>query len=281
MRVGLIDIEPNIVNVAYMQISQYHKSNGDSVEWAVPLEYFKYDKLYCSSIFDFTDKTQVPENAICGGSGFDLTTRLPNEIADYACDYSIYPENKVQLLWLSRGCIRDCPFCIVRQKEGDIHGGLWGAGIIEPEYIKIMDNNFFACPSLRISKALCDGLVKDHPLDFQGVDARIITEDDCKWLNGLRHYKQIKMAWDNPKEDLIVKFKEIIKHIKPYKIMVYVLIGYWSTPEEDLMRVETLRDLGIDPFAMPYDKSDPYQKRFARWVNHKAIFKTVKWVDYK
>jgi len=32
---------------------------------------------------------------------------------------------------------------------------------------------------------------------------------------------------------------------------------------------------------MPYNKEDLYQKKFARWVNHKAIFKSVKWVDYE
>lgn len=47
------------------------------------------------------------------------------------------------------------------------------------------------------------------------------------------------------------------------------------------MRVEKLRELKIDPFVMPYNKKDKYQKSFARWVNHKAIFKTVKWRDYK
>jgi len=31
---------------------------------------------------------------------------------------------------------------------------------------------------------------------------------------------------------------------------------------------------------MPYDRADTYQKRFARWVNHKAIFKSVTWSDY-
>ncbi len=45
--------------------------------------------------------------------------------------------------------------------------------------------------------------------------------------------------------------------------------------------VETLRSFGIDPFAMPYDKTDPYQKAFSRWVNHKAIFKSVKWEEYR
>ncbi len=36
----------------------------------------------------------------------------------------------------------------------------------------------------------------------------------------------------------------------------------------------------IDPFVMTFDKSDPYQKSFARWINHKAIFKTVNWEEY-
>ena len=61
----------------------------------------------------------------------------------------------------------------------------------------------------------------------------------------------------------------------------YVLIGYNSTPEEDLHRVETLRKLGANPFAMAYDRTVQYQKDFQRWVNHKAIFKTVKFKDYR
>ena len=32
---------------------------------------------------------------------------------------------------------------------------------------------------------------------------------------------------------------------------------------------------------MPYDRSDSYQRRFTRWVNHKAIFKSVEWKDYQ
>ena len=63
----------------------------------------------------------------------------------------------------------------------------------------------------------------------------------CEDLNSLKHHKQIKIAWDNPKEDLIPKLKKIIKWIKPYKLMCYVWIGYWSSPEKDLYRVEELR----------------------------------------
>jgi len=61
----------------------------------------------------------------------------------------------------------------------------------------------------------------------------------------------------------------------------YVLIGFNSTEEEDMHRVEVLRQYGCDPYVMPYNKDDQYQKRFARWVNHKAIFKTVSFNDYR
>ena len=64
--------------------------------------------------------------------------------------------------------------------------------------------------------------------------------------------------------------------------MCYVLIGYWSTPEEDLMRVRHLwDDFGIDPYVMPFNPADPYQKAFARYVNNKIIFKTRSWEDYQ
>ena len=63
--------------------------------------------------------------------------------------------------------------------------------------------------------------------------------------------------------------------------MFYVLIGLDTTPEEDLYRVEVLRGLNIDPFVMPFNRRDEYQRKFARWVNHKAIFKSVGWEEYK
>lgn len=63
--------------------------------------------------------------------------------------------------------------------------------------------------------------------------------------------------------------------------MCYVLIGYSSTEEEDLHRVETLRGLGIDPFVMPYNRKDLYQRMLARYVNNKKIFKKATWADYR
>lgn len=276
VKIGLIDIEPKIMNTALMQISHHHKGQGDTVEWAAPLEYGRYDKLYCSSLFDYTDKSQVPTRAVCGGTGFDLTTELSFD-CDY--DYSIYPKCKTSYIWFSRGCNRCCPWCVVPQKEGKYH--LVKRKQLNPKgrYITILDNSFFSNPEWRDVITWLGNM----PVDIQGIDVRLLTEEMCIALDGLRRWKKkrFKIAWDEGDKDLTPQLKLMLQFIKPYKIMCCVLIGYYNMPDSDLYRVEALRGLGIDPFVMPYDKHDPYEKAFARWVNHKAIFKTVKWEDYR
>lgn len=277
MKVGLIDIEPKIFNTAYMQIAYHHKQLGDTVEWAAPLEYNRYDTLYCSSLFDFTDKSQVPSRAVCGGTGFDLTTELPFD-CDY--DYSMYPTCDFSIQWFSRGCIRKCPFCIVWKKEGKIKSVCPHNLNPQGKWIKVTDNNFFANSEWLTAIKLLQQL--GQKVEFQsGIDIRLFNDEQGEALQSLKIYKMLHSAWDNPKDDLLDKFKLLCKYIKPYRIMPYVLIGYWSTPEQDLYRVMALRGLGIKPFVMPYNKNDYYQKRFARWVNHKAIFMSVEWEDYR
>lgn len=279
MNVGLIDIEPKVFNTAYMQIAAYHKGRGDEVSWWSPLTDAQFDVVYCSSIFDFTDKTEVPERAICGGTGFDISSRLSQEMERCDYDYSIYPKCDRSIVWFSRGCVRKCPFCVVWEKEGPIRPV--EAKPLNPKgkYIVVQDNNFFANPLWAEAMRLLREWAQ--PVDFQGIDARSILPEHCKALKTVRHYKQIKISWDNPKEHTDERIKLMLKFIPAHRLMCYVLIGYWSTEAEDLYRVETLRGLGIDPFVMPYNKKDLYQRAFARWVNHKAIFKTASWNDYK
>ena len=278
MKIGLYNLEPKIVNTAMMQVSQYHKQKGDEVKIYNAFE--KFDKVYAFSIFDYTDKGYVKKEMICGGTGFDVLSKLPREIE--ACDYdwALHPKCEFSIVWFSRGCIRNCPFCIVRKKEGMIRE-------VKPKnlnpngkYIKIQDNNFFA--SHHWKRAIKQILKWRLPVEFNsGIDVRIVNVDQGRALERLKLQGQIHIAWDNPKDDLVDKIKELCGFVKPYKIMCYVLIGYWSSKEEDLWRVEELRKLGVDPFVMPYDKKNKYQRDFARWVNHKAIFKSVKWEAYR
>jgi hypothetical protein len=136
----------------------------------------------------------------------------------------------------------------------------------------------------------CIEIIKDlkrtkAKIDFnQGMDLRLITDEIAIELATVKLWKQIHFAWDDIKMEKAIfrGLNCLVKNgVKKYKIMLYVLIGFDSTPEEDLYRVMKLKEYGVDPFVMPFDRKDKYQKRFTRWVNMKATFKTVKWEDYK
>ena len=280
MRIGLYNLEPEIYNSALMQVSQYHKQKGDDVCMYSPLYHNTYDKIYAFSLFDFTDKGYVTPDMITGETGFDIKSRLPKEIEDCDLDYSICPDCDYSIIWFSRGCFRNCPFCVVNEKEGYIHS-------VEPKnlnpngrYIKVMDNNFFANPNW---KSAVEQLHEwNQRIDMQGFDIRLFNEEQAEVISSLKYMYTFKFAWDNPRDNIDDKLDLLVDTIYNRKLMCYVLIGFWSTPEEDLMRVRHLwDDYGIDPYVMPYNKFDEYQRKFARWVNNKVLFKTRTWEEYQ
>jgi len=277
MKIGLIDIDGKMPILPLMKIKSYY---GEQADWLIGFE--TYDKVYISKLFNYSNDFPYVINSkeiIKGGTGYDLKSKLPDEIEKCQPDYSIYSNCDYSIQFFSRGCIRNCPFCVVREKEGNICS-------VNPmnlnpngKHIEVFDNNFFANPNWKEAiNALIDYKQK---VNFHGVDVRIMTEEQAYWLNQLKHHKQIHIAWDNPKDNIIPRIQEMTKYIKPYKIMCYVLIGYWSTHEEDIYRIGKLRELGVDPFVMPFKKDDLRQKRLARWVNNKIIFnKCDKFEDY-
>lgn len=280
MKIGLYNLEPNIVNTAMMQVSTYHKLNNDDVYIYSPLFHDEYDKIYAFSIFDYTDKGYVRDDMITGGTGFDIKSKLPVEITKCEYDWSLHPDCDYSILWFSRGCIRNCPFCVVREKEGYIHS-------VEPlnlnpngEYVKVMDNNFFANPNWNDS---VDYLLDiGQKIDMQGFDIRIFNESQGEALSQLKHHKAFKFAWDNPRDNIDDKIELLLDYIKPSNLMCYVLIGYWSSPMEDYRRVMHLWEkYKIHSFVMPYDKFNRYQKDFSRWANNKIEFKSCTWEEYQ
>ncbi len=118
----------------------------------------------------------------------------------------------------------------------------------------------------------------------QGFDIRLIDEEFSNYVCQINHDKAIYIAYDEMKNKSIIEnnIKYLTRHFKDFrKIMCYVLIGYNTTKEEDYYRVMKLVELGVSPFVMSYNKFETYQRNFARWVNHKAIFRSVKWENYK
>ena len=291
MRIAIYDVDSKIPNLALMKISAWHKQQGDHVEHYMPLFRDEYDKIYASKIFNFSDDSMLSdERMIIGGTGWDMKKTLPDEIENMVPDYSIYnyPHN---IGFTMRGCRLKCSFCVVPEKEGKPYGvstmeEIWTQR--ESKHVVLLDNDFFGNPAW--NERIKEVRELDLQVNFsQGLNIRNIKAEQAaaiasiKFSNMSGKNKQVHFAWDDPRhEKLIHKGINtcVEAGLKPYQMAFYVLIGYHSTPEEDMHRVEVLRSYGCDPFVMPYNKEDPYQRKFTRWVNHKAIFKTVKWDDY-
>lgn len=285
MQISLVDVDSKIPNLALMKISAYHKAQGDEVKLHDPL-FDRPDLIYASKIFNFTpDYHYFPQDVpvVKGGIDYSLKDTLPDEI-EYICpDYDLY-RCKYAFGFTTRGCSRECPFCVVPQKEGYIRevGDIYDFWRGQKELV-LLDNNLTALPEH--FELVVKQLIKEKVrVDFnQGLDIRLITAEMARLLAHVRLKKQIHFAWDDIKDEQAIRRGiEVLKGngVAKYKLMFLVLIGFNSTLAEDLYRVETLRGLGVSPFVMPFNKADQYQRRFARWVNMKAVFNTVPWERY-
>ena len=122
-RIGLVDVDGHngFPNLALMRISAWHKALGDMVEWWDGM--LPYDRIYMSKVFTFSpdnDTVMQSDEIIRGGTGYRDYGSLPEEIEAMPPDYSIYPRYPYAVGFLTRGCIRSCPWCIVPRKEGGI-----------------------------------------------------------------------------------------------------------------------------------------------------------------
>ena len=292
-KIGLIDVDSHkYPNLALMKISAYHKAKGDDVEWWNA--FIKYDRVYQAKIFskEYTKDNEYfiqADEVIKGGTGYDLKNKLPEEIEHIMPDYTIYPTNDTAYGFLTRGCPRGCHFCIVAEKEGNKSvkvadlSEFWNG----QKHIEILDPNLLACKEhINLLKQL-SGTNSTVSLN-QGMDCRLLTEENIYWVNKIR-IPTMYFAWDYMKEE-----KPVIKGLELYnkfgKIqaksnkLVYVLVNFDTTMEENLYRIYKLRDMGYAPYVMIYNKPSASReiKDLQRWVNNRYIFWSCeKFEDYK
>lgn len=120
----------------------------------------------------------------------------------------------------------------------------------------------------------------------QGIDIRLMTEEKAEIISRLK-IKNIHFAWDRYAEkDVILPKLQMFKSIINWnfrKMTVFVLVNFDTTFEQDLERVYTLRDMGFNPYIMIYNKSEIERKsnirKLQRWVNNRAIFRSVPTFD--
>lgn len=314
MIIGLVDIDGHAKkkkwgatiypNLALCKIARYHRERGDQVEWAIP--FCHYDRIYKSKVFNFSPDDLTCYDAdeiICGGTGYDLHSQLPDEIDRLQPDYSIYPTipNDTAYGFLTRGCPNKCPWCVVPIKEP---GGVRPYMDIDELAIEgrtkfvLMDNNFLASGDYAIEQ-FNKIIERGYQIDLnQANDARIVTDEfarlmsNVKWIN-----RRIRFGCDTHGQIEACEgaMERINSHGYKGEYFLYTMlhgdfnecyerIHYWWERNQHQRKHH---QPNIYPYAQPYrDPNNPHhsvpqwQKDLAAWVNKHQIFQVTDFKDF-
>jgi len=266
-KILLVDVDSSIPNLALMKLSSYYKQKGYEIclinfnyagfkqqEKKIVIDAEEYSKVFVSTIFTVNkDAVRVKncKDVTFGGTGYDLTVKLPDEVECMEPDFSLYPDNDECIGFTSRGCIRNCDFCFVRRKEGLLHKYDDWRKIVATankyglKKIRFLDNNFLANPDCE--KTMQEIIEAKINCSFnEGLDFRLIDDNKAKLLSQLRYYPtEYIFAFDNIayKPLIIEKYKILKKYItRDWGIKFYCYVNANMPIKDTTERIEWCRD---------------------------------------
>ena len=298
MKVLLVDLDSKIPNLALMKLSTFYKSMWEDVEILkcnlmgypnnknpIEINASGFDKVYVSIVFDvnkYRFDVKGCGDVEVGGTGYDIFKRLPDDIDLLDEDYSLYLDNNSSYGFITRGCIRNCSFCFVPQKEGTIRYYRDWKKIVKHDKTYFLDNNFLSYSDhKRILKELVDDKIK---FQFnQGLDIRLLDDENAKLLSEARYIGDYIFAFDNIKyehlmDDGIKLFKRYIDRDWASKFFIYchpdMEIG------DVLYRIEWCRKNKALPYLMRNkdcwrSENKDFYIDLAAYCNQPGLFKNM------
>jgi hypothetical protein len=296
MRVLIVNIDSTIPNLALHKIMAYYRGRGAAIcqiedkktmTRPLPLLLDSYDKIFVSCVFTWNRERCKKWEGIAdiGGSGYSLHKDLPSKID------AMKP--RINYGFITRGCIRKCPFCVVPEKEGkikevaDLHD-IWDG---KAGMVTLMDNNILALPKsfFKVCRQIRKAGIQ---VDFnQGLDHRLLTDEVCQALLSLdtraKTSDKIRFAYDDiAYKSSVLRALKMLKRngIGDWKTRWYVYVGPEDTLDTVLPRVNLLRDWKQAVFLMrDRDKGVMANKDFEKiygWTLHVSAFSMITFEDF-
>jgi len=208
-----------------------------------------------------------------------LLEEAESQIPDYDIINEAYPkilgynDRDASLVFTSRGCIRNCAFCIVPKLEGGLtYIPDWETHVnLDKPAVNFMDNNWLAKPDdifqedvNKIRVLLKKGI---KYIDFnQALDARLFTREKAKQLEGIP-FEPVRFAFDNLSEDGHVQ--KAIRLAREFGFMhseknnrdwnskqsnssIYVLYNFKDKPDFFYYRIKEICQAGASPVPLHF-----------------------------
>lgn len=313
-------------NIACGQMYGYHVQRGDTVVF--PWRGERVERLYVSVLYTWSRPAverlvplweQAADEVLIGGTGWDWRVPLPAAIATtsprwtyelYGIDYGIG--------YTQRGCHVGCPYCVVPRKEGRREYRVGQiADLVNPrsQHLVLLNNNSMAEEGFfeDVAEIRERGLTVNWN---QANDITLLTPRHAAALAGVRYRNfnatnpMLHFAMDQMQRrkrdpatgeivtyDMLALVPERVQMLKAagipaYHLTFYLLLGYDTTMEEDLVRFHLLHDLGCNVYALIYrplsgpasrdGKGRPqgyWVKPLRDWINGHA-FRTTPFVEF-
>ena len=316
MLIGLVDVDGHAKkkkwgatiypNLALAKIARYWRNRGGQIEWATPMKH--YDIVYMSKVFNFSpDDTYIynADEIVKGGTGYDPTSQLPEEIDRLQPDYSIYPNVPKDTAYgfLTRGCPNRCKWCVVPRKEGAIrpYMDVDEIAIEGRRKLVLMDNNILAAGDYCMEQ-LEKIIERGYRVDFnQALDARLVTDEVAQLLARVKWLDNNRIRFGCDTHGQIAECERAMALINKYgftgQYFLYTMltddfkecyerIVYWWRRTQETRANHQGRY--VYPHAQPYrDPMNPnhhipqWQKDMAGWVNKKAHFVAHSFEDFE
>lgn len=214
--------------------------------------------------------------------------------------------------FLTRGCIRHCPFCINKLESkilpySDLNWFVDNTrdenGKLERPYIYLWDDNFLAS-HISVWKPLLQQLMDTgRPFQFrQGLDERMLAqsphgEEMAEMLSRSKYHGDFIFAFDNWKDrELIERALKIWKHYNPKKgTKFYLFCGFMLKEDshdkfykdiwELFHRIQILMSYGCVGYVMRHEDYKKYELsnlyiQIARWCNQQAFYKKMSFWEF-
>lgn len=268
-RIILYDIDSKIPNLALMKLSSYYKEKGFQVILSKGTHYIKAGKYFAGTVF-YTRKSQEKiaalknlygQNINIGGSGIDLKKRLPPAIESCFPDYNLYNHHQYALGFLTRGCNKRCPFCLVWRKEGRIKkksASLADFVPNEQRNVMLLDDNLLAFSGAEaFLSEMIDG---KYSINFcQSLDISYVNKRNFELLqlidsrNSRFTRSMIYFSCNNVKTiKQFVDKKDLLKSFGKDAVTVITMFGFDTHLSEDYQRLIMLKKLKLIPFFQEY-----------------------------
>ena len=308
--IGLIDADlidggTRFPNLALMKIAGYHESVGAETKLCLTFtDVMDCEKIFVSKVFT---KTKTPEwlrwvadRCEFGGTGFELQSAppLPPQVEHSKPFYELYKPfvesfpappswldsyTKSSIGFTTRGCFRQCPFCVNANKKRSERWSPVKEFLDERRpVIELLDDNVFACHEWEnvFEELYATG---KRFVFKQGLDIRLMSKRKSEALQKAKYKGEIIFAFDNVNEE--TEFRrgaECLRERCDKPAKAYVLTGFYKSGIDEISdvfkRLDVLSEYKILPYLMRHenhlrDQIAGVYTELARWINQPGFYK--------